>query len=159
MGRLYNLFIGGIDTTAALDIFQITAAAGIPVALHGFELYCSSEIGDAQDELISVSLLRGSSGTTSGSGGFTPTTGSVPLYRADSSASFSYLNRNSTQMSGGTITTLRSFVWDLRVMLVKHWTPETRPIIAPSERLVLRMNSAPADAQSFEGTIFVEELA
>jgi len=159
MGRVYQMFFGAYDYGVQLDLFQFTAAAGIPVAVHGFGMFPYTEIGDGNDQIISLSLLRGSSGTTSGSGGFVPGPGLPPYQPSDSAASFAFLSRNTTLMTGGTITTLRAWVWDFRVPFYKYFTPETRPIIAGSERMVLRMGSAPASVLQQVGYVIAEELA
>jgi hypothetical protein len=38
--------------TAQVDIFEILAASGKPFALLGFELFQTSEVGDAQEEQL-----------------------------------------------------------------------------------------------------------
>lgn len=159
MGRLYTGFIGNTGgTAAAVDLFEITSAAGKGVALHSFWLWPYDGMGF--EKIIGLTLRRGSSNTTAGSGGFSPSFGAVRWSLLDAAASFTFTVRNDTLMSGGTITTLRAWTWDHRVMCNKVFTPETRPVIWNGERLVLRMESAFGwpNTRGWQSSFVVEEL-
>jgi hypothetical protein len=55
--------------TAQIDIFELLAASGKPLVLLGFELGQISEVGDAQEEGLTLVLKRVTGAPTSGSGG------------------------------------------------------------------------------------------
>jgi hypothetical protein len=38
------------------------------------------------------------------------------------------------------------------------WTPETRPVLSPSGRLIVELQTTPADALTMSGTLYFEEI-
>ena len=70
-GRIYSVVFSAVAVSAAQDLFEITPADDKPVEIVGIELGQSSDAGDAADELLQISIIRGF--TTSGSGGTAPT--------------------------------------------------------------------------------------
>lgn len=156
MGRMYAVPIAFTSQTAQVDIFEITAASNKPCLIHSIELQQSTEVGDAQEEQLVLLLKRGTSATTSGSGGSAPTP--VPQDPNDAAAAFTAEVHNTTKMTGGTITTERPWSWNVRQEFVRIFTPETRPKILPGERKTLELATTPADAITIGGTIMVEEL-
>jgi hypothetical protein len=156
MSRFYSVPFAGVAVTAQQDFFEITAAAGKPCIVHSIELEQSTEVGDAQEEGLSVLLKRGTSGTTSGTGGTSPTP--VTVCSSDAAAGLASDVNNTTKMTGGTITTLRAWNWNVRIPFFKVFTPECRPVIAGGERLTVELATTPADSITISGTMLVEEL-
>lgn len=158
MGRMYSVPFTAQAVTTANDLFEITAASGKPCIVHSIEVEQYTEVGDAQEEGLSLTLRRGTSLTTSGSGGSSVTP--VAQISSDASAGFAAEVNNSTVMAvgTGTITTLRAWSWNVRIPFNKVFTPDTAPVIAGGERLVLRLEGAPADSITMNGTIMVEEV-
>lgn len=155
MGRMYSIPFAGVAVSAQQDFFEITAAAGKPVVVHSIEIEQSTEVGDAQEEGLSIKLQRGNSGTTSGSNGTSPTP--VAVCSSDAAAGLTSDVNNTTKMSGGTITLLRAWNWNVRIPFFKVFTPETRPVIAGGERLTVELATTPADSITVSGTMVVEE--
>jgi len=153
---MYSVPFSGVAVTAQQDFFEITAGSGRPVIVHSIEIEQSTEVGDAQEEGLSILMKRASSGTTSGSGGTSPTP--VPVVSTDSSASLVSEVNNTTKVSGGTITLLRAWNWNVRIPFFKVFTPETRPVIVPLERLTVELATTPADSITVSGTMLVEEI-
>lgn len=153
-GRLYTVVFSSVAVTAAQDLFEINAPATAAVIIHDISLSQSTELSDAQEEQLV--LLMKSGQTTSGSGGSTPT--AVPIAIGDSAFGGTCEVNNTTKASAGTIVTHYSWNWNVRGEFLKIFTPEARPIIAPSRRWTLELVNAPADSITMSGTITFEAI-
>ena len=157
MGRIYAVPISGVAVSAQQDIFELTAATGRHCAIHQIILTQSSEVGDAAEEGLLILLRRGTSGTSSGSGGTTPTP--VPRNFNNGAAGFVAEINNTTLMSGGTITTEEAYAWNIRIPFTIIYPPELRPQIAAGiERKTIQLATTPADEITISGTLLVEEF-
>lgn len=154
MGRIYTAVFNNVAVTAAQDLFEIVAPADSVVVVHDLHISQNSDLGDAAEEILRIELTSGH--TTSGSGGSSVTP--VPAQLQDSAFGGTCEANNTTQASGGTIVTHAVWNWNIRVGFDKIWTPETRPVVAPSRRVVVRLPAAPADSVSMSGTITFEEI-
>jgi hypothetical protein len=155
MARQYSVSFTSVAATAAQDLFEITAATGKPVRINGWCISQSTEIKDAEEEGLSILVRRGSSATTSGSGG----TSATPALQdsADSAAGATVEVNNTTRMSGGTITTLEALNWNVRAPFLMIYTPEMKPRITPGDRLTIELATAPADSVTISGTVWFQE--
>ena len=133
MGRIYV----ASDSIAAFagggDIVEIEAPADGIVKLHDFSIHQSST---ETDDSAAIELIRA---TTGGTGGGAIT--ARPLEVGDAAFGGLVDEANSTA-AAGTVTVLYRWGWSALAGLDKVWTPETRPVISPSGRLVLRMVGA-----------------
>lgn len=154
MGKMYSVQFNAVGVTAAQDFFEVTAASTCSVIIHGWELGQASDYGDAQAEGLRLLLVRGH--TTSGSGGSAPTPAALSS-NVTAAASATEAN-NTTIASAGTAVTLFATAWNIQAGHVMWFTPECRPRIAPSERIVLRSPNTPADSITISGTLFFEEI-
>jgi hypothetical protein len=155
MGRIYYVDIAPTAITVAADLVELTPADDKPIVVHGFETFQTTDLGDAQEEIIGLLWVRGH--TTSGSGGLTPTP--RPANPSDAAAGFTVETVNTTQASAGTAVNLPRHGWNVRVACEKVYTPETRPQASQANTtLVLRMAAAPADSLTISGYVIVEEL-
>ncbi len=153
-GVVFAVTFSAVAGTAVQDFFELNAAAGKPLSIHGFNISQNTEEGDAQDELLHVRIRRGQ--TSSGSGGSAPTP--VPLNPSAAASSFTAEANNTTQASGGTIVVLYEDAMNVRAGLPVMFPPELRPKIAGGGRGTLELVDAPADSITFNGTIWVEEI-
>ena len=149
--RMYTATFELVAATAAQDLFEINAPADAVVEVHGFFLSQSSDVGDAASEILNVLVHRGS---TSGSGGSTITP--APLSLGDPAFGGTVEANNTTQSTEGTI--LFSTDWHIAAGLQVWFPPEARPAISPSGRLIIEMQSTPADSLTLSGTVFFSEL-
>jgi hypothetical protein len=158
MGRLYQVPIPFVAQTAQIDFFELTAAAEKPCRIHEIYLANSSDVGDAQEEMLTLKLKRASGSVTSGSGGTAPTP--VPIDPRDTAAGLAAEVNNTTKLvaGGGTITDERLFAWNVRMPFHMIFTPETRPMIVGGEKKVLELTTTPADSITMGGYVLVEEL-
>ena len=151
MGRMYAIVFEEVAVTVVQDLFEIVAAADSVVILHSVVITQSSDAGDAQDEQLSVLFHRGS---TSGSGGSAVTPS--PLSLGDAAFGGTAEANNTTQGTEGTF--LHAEAFNTRAGLQYRPTPEERITISPSARLIIELQTAPADSLTMSGTAIVEEI-
>lgn len=154
MGRIYTAVFNNVAVTAVQDLFEIVAPADSIVVVHDLHISQNSDLGDAAEEILRIELTSGH--TTSGSGGSAPT--AIPAQFQDSAFGGTVEVNNTTQASAGTIVTHYVWNWNIRVGFDKIWTPETRPVIAPSRRMCVELPAAPADSLTMSGSITFEEI-
>lgn len=155
MGRIYYIDIAPTAVTVAADVVEITPADDKPVVIHGFEIFQTTDLGDASEEIIGLLWVRGH--TTSGSGGSAPTP--RPANPNDAAAGFTAETLNTTAASVGTTVNLPRHGWNVRIPTLVIYTPEMRPQASQGNTtLVLRMAAAPADSLTISGWVCVEEL-
>jgi hypothetical protein len=155
MGRKYSVTFENVSVSAAQDLFEITPADDKPLKILGFELAnVGADVGDAQEEMWRIAVIRGH--TTGGSGGSTPTP--VPLDPNDAAAGFAAEVNNTTIASNGTTTTPHATGFNVRIPTPYIYTPEQ--VIKASQAnttIVIRLLSTPTDAVSLSGTLWLEE--
>jgi hypothetical protein len=156
MGRLYSISFVDVAVTAAQDLFEILAPADAVMILHALSISQSSDAGDAESEQLTCSVRRVTGAPTSGSGGSTPTP--APLEQGDAAAGITAEANNTTQLSGGTNTVLWVEAFNVMAGFIFAPTPEMRPVISPSTRLLVELENAPADSLTMSGTLIVEEI-
>jgi hypothetical protein len=150
--RMYAVTFSAVAITVQSDLFEIVVPAAGLVHVHGLVLGQTTDHGDAAAEALQLLVVRGH--TTSGSGGSSATP--APL-NSDYAASGSTAEVNNTTIaSAGTTVTLLADVWNTQAGYQSWWTPEARPRLRGSERLVVRQ-SAPADSITASGTIYFSE--
>lgn len=144
--------------TAQIDIFEIIAASGKPCALLGFEIGQTSEIGDNQEEWLTLLLKNITGAPTSGSGGGTPTF--IAVDSPNSTApGVTIETGNTTKLTGGTSRAISRHPWMVRSQCLYIPVPEARPVFDAGTRLVLELVTTPADSISaVQGWVTVGEL-
>lgn len=152
MGRMYSAVFRNVAVTVVQDLFEINAPATTSVIVHALTITQSSDAGDAESEQLRVIIHRGS---TSGSGGTVPT--ARPLRINDTAFAGTVEANNTTQSTEGVILHAESF--NVMAGLNIVWTPETRPVIAPSGRLIVELETTPADSLTMAGTIYFESVS
>lgn len=158
MGRIYTTKFKAVAVTAAQDLFEILAATGKPIFIHGFTLSQTTEVGDAQEEGLQITTNRGAGSVTSGSGGSTHTPAPVNVDDTASGATVEINNTTIMSVGTGTLTELEAFAWNVRGPFDRWYTPETRPYIKPGDRWTLELETAPADSITMSGTVIFEEV-
>jgi hypothetical protein len=93
MPRIYSAQFNGVAVTAQQDIFEVNVASTKVVKIHSLHLSQSTEVGDAQEEGLSILFKAGA--TTSGSGGTTPT--AVPRALGDAAYAGTVEANNTTK--------------------------------------------------------------
>jgi hypothetical protein len=154
-GRIYTISISGVASpAAAFDFVEINAAANKPVRIRRIRIAQTSE-PTTEEEQLAITVVRGH--TTSGSGGDTTPDGGA-LSVSDSASAFTAETMNTTIASAGTAVNLVEDAWNTRAGYDMAFAPEEAPESINANLLVVR-SSAPADAITIRGTVWVEELA
>lgn len=153
-GRIYAVTFSAVAVSAAQDLFEITPADDKPIEIVGIELGQTSDATDSADELLQISIIRGF--TASGSGGSSATP--APLSPNDAAAGFTAEVNNTTVANTGTTTTQHTGAWNVRAGYI-NWFPEgMRPMASQGNTTIVVRQTAPADAITMSGTLYVREL-
>jgi hypothetical protein len=154
---MYTIVFNDVAVTAIQDLFEALAPADAAMILHKLEISQRTEVGDAQAEMLDISVRRVTGAPTSGSGGTAPTPAPGP---GDSAAGITAEVNNTTQLTGGTNTILAKKEFHVASGLEWLLTPEERALytFSPSTRLLVELETAPADSITMSGTMLVEEV-
>lgn len=154
MGRKYAITFSAVAVTALQDLFELVPADDKPVAIVSLNIGQASDAGDAQDELLQLSIIRGF--TTSGSGGSSPTP--APLSPNDTAAGFTAETNNTTVATTGTTATLFTDCFNVRAGYMMMFPPDARPSANQGNTSLVVRLTLPADSLTMSGTLIVEEL-
>jgi len=153
-GKVYTVVFEGVAVTATQDFFEISPADDRPCEVIGLFLSQYSDVGDAASEILSYSVIRGF--TASGSGGSAATP--RPLDPSDTVA-FSAEVNNTTVANTGTGVVLHRGSFNIAVGEALWLPPGAEwKVTQANTTLVVRLNSAPADSLTMNGTLYVREL-
>jgi len=159
MGRIYSIVYQGTITNAGgdVDLLELLPADDKPVKLRGLLLSQTSEVGDAAEEGLRITIKRLQT-PTSGSGGSSVTPRAMDS--ADSAAGVAAECANTTVATdAGTTQTLVELAWNIRQSPYEMWFPEDRfsPKAKQGEALVVRQETTAADDYSGCFTFWLEE--
>ena len=154
-GRLYSATFTAVAVTAAQDFFEVVPADDKPIDIVGFELGQYSDAGDAQDELLSIAVVRGHTTSGSGGGAFTP----LPVAMSDTAFGGTCEINNTTIASAGTGITLWTGSFNVRAGIEKWFPPDNYLPCSQASGviIVLRLLGAPADSLTMNGTLYFKE--
>lgn len=156
MARCYTVNLSPTAiAVATTDLAELSAADDVPIKIRAIRVWQTSDVGDAQDEVITIQLVRGN--TTSGAGGTAATP--VPKNPKDAAATFVAEVGNTTAASVGTTTIPYSTGWNVRAPLEVIFPEDMMPgTDQGSGFLCLRMAAAPADSITIGCSIDVWEM-
>lgn len=162
MGRIYAVPFNGTLANAGgnADLLNISPADDKPCRLVGWSFGQTSELQDAAEESLRITVRRITGTITDGSGGGAVTMTNVKLKRGHGDAAFTARANDTTvtTQTGGTDVVLEEHAWNVRNSPWVHWIPEEqRPDVVQGERLIVRMESTPADDIAANLTFWVEE--
>jgi hypothetical protein len=140
--------------TAVQDLFAIVSGTNTPTKLAGMHLFQTSDVGDAQEEILRVRIRSGQ--TTVGSGGSAPTP--IPADFRDAAASFTSRINDTTQAVSGTIVVHAELGWNIRIDRDFWLPPGFSFTFQGARRWTVEFPAAPADSLTVGGTLWVEEL-
>lgn len=136
------------------DLFELVPADDRPIELVALFLGNKSEVGDAQDEMLAISIL--SDLTTSSNG--TSTT-PRPLDQRDGAAGFTAETVGSTVATTGTAITVHVDTFNVRAGYQLILPEFMRPKVDQGDTaLYIRMTTAAADDLTLSGTAYIREL-
>jgi hypothetical protein len=151
---MYTASFSGQAETAQVDLLEILVSSADVVIIHEIGISQLADVGDAAEEMLLLQLKSGQ--TTTGSGG--NTTDIEKVEQGDPTSGTVVKDTNTTKATGGTIITHYDWYWNVRIPFQMVWTPETRPVLAPSRRATLELATTPADEITFGGYIVFEEI-
>lgn len=160
MARIYAVPYTGTLTNAGgdSDLLEVLPADDKPVMLRGWIIGQTSEVGDAAEESVRLTVYRMAATVTSGSGGSAVTP--VPLDSADAAAGLAAECNNTTvATTSGAATIVMELAWNERATPFEFWFPDERfcPIAKQGEALVVRCQTTVADDLTLAMTFFVQE--
>lgn len=161
MGRIYTVpFASGTVTNAGgnADLWELTPADDKPIHIVGIRLGQTSEVADAAEEAVNISIIHLGATVTSGNGSaVTPVPVDVQVAAAAGFAA--EINGATVATSSGTSTVVEELCWNLRNSPMEIWYPDPRfaPTARQATALVIRLNTTVADDITFAGTVWVEE--
>jgi hypothetical protein len=148
-----TITVSGIAVTTANDLMQFTVASNRPVTVCGLSVVQSSDVGDAQDEVLRVGFYRGvTAGTTGGSAGT-----AAAMQQGGPTPGVGSANANWTNPStGGTLVAINGF--NIRAGL-EWWFPELlRPYCTNAAAIQsFRLLAAPADSLTLDVCVYLME--
>ena len=153
---MYTAQADGEAIAAAGDMLEVLAPSDAVLVLHALYISQSTEAGDSASEQVTVSLNRVTGAPTSGSGGTSVTP--VALEGGAAASGSTVEANNTTDLTGGTTAIIHTESFNVMNGLALVWTPETRPVISPSTRFLLKLTSTPADSITFDYTLYFDEV-
>jgi hypothetical protein len=161
VARQYTVGFENVAITAVQDLFNLTPAADKPIRLCGLTL-CNvggaADAGDAQEELLRLSIRRMAATVTNGTGGTTPTP--QPKDPNDAAAGVTARANDATTRATttGTNTLWLPDGWNVRIPYTMWFDPDFRLEAAgTAQRIIIGLDTAPADSLAVSGCAFVEE--
>lgn len=159
MSRFYRVPYTGTITAAGgdTDLIALTPADDKPIRLVGWIIGQTSEVGDAAEENLRITVRHMTATVTvTGGTGVTP----VPNRPGTDTAAGFTATANSTTVAttSGTGTIAEELAWNERNTPWERWIPEElRPRAAQGEYLIIRQETTVADDYTIGLTFLVEE--
>jgi len=164
MPRMYRVPYTGTLTAAGTDsdLLSLQPADDKPVRLCGWIIGQTSEVGDAAEENLRITVRHMTATVTIGSGGSAVTPAANRPGTSDVVAAGFTARCNDTTVSTTSVTStiMEELAWNERNVPWERWIPEEqRPVAFQGEVLIVRSETTPADDLTIGMTFFVEELA
>lgn len=160
MGDIFTVpFTATVTNTGGnADLWEIIPADDLPCKIRGIRLGQTSEVGDAAEEGLRISIIRMTATVTSGSGGSSGAPENVA--KSGQTPGFSSETNNATvATTSGDTEIIEELSWNVRNSPFEIWYPD--PAFAPKaiqgQALLVRMQTTPADDFTFAGTLWIEE--
>jgi hypothetical protein len=142
-------------SAANVDLAELNAHATKPLILLEVNLYQSTELGDAAEEQLKLTIKTGH--TSSGSGG-NASTNAPATDRGAAVSGFGFETFNTTPASGGTIVTSMNLGWNVRGPLEKVFSEYSQVLLPAAGRMVLAIDGTPTDSITIGGYLVVQEV-
>lgn len=152
MGFFYTASQDAQAISTAVDLLHMTVASDKPVELWGFDIANTTDLGDANEEVLRIGIY---SGVTGGGGGSALT--EVALHENGPTAGTAVVGQATASTSG---TLRKTIYWNVR-QAGPAWiaTPETViRISAAADPIAFRLLAAPADSITLSYEVLWKEL-
>lgn len=159
--RIYTVPFDNVAITAAdgdVDLWELIPADDRPIVLLSFRLRQTTRQGDAQEEMLRWSLVRGNTttagGALTGGGAVTP----VRVLGTDATAGFTSNVMMGTPASTAG-STVEGDVFNIRIGIDYLPSPEERVVASQADsRLCVRLLEAVSATMNFSGVAKVAEI-
>jgi hypothetical protein len=138
--------------TTATDVFELTCPSTCRAEFLMMELGQTTDLGDAQEEVLRIGLYRGATAGATG----TALTEQPFADSNDGPAEATVVANRGTASTGGTL--LQIITWNIRIPTQWIWIPEMRPVTEISTVSTFRLLTAPTDSITISGTLIWREL-
>ncbi len=155
-GNVYTVQFENVAISVVQDLFEILAPSDACLMIMALGFGQTSDVGDAEEEILRSTLRMVSGAPTSGSGGSTPTPRPTNLGAVASGATVEA--NNTTQLTGGTNVVLQPVALNIRIPEQIIEIPEGRYWISPSTRFLWELESVGGDALSCNGFVKYQEF-
>jgi hypothetical protein len=139
--------------TAQFDAIELVEAGSGLLKINRVCLWQTTDLGDAQEEVLRVEWVRGHA--TTGSGGQTTVVTASNSSQAAAITTAKLLN--TTIASTGTPLSLAPMGWNIRIPLDILYPPGMEMLVRNGERIVFRV-AAPADSITVNASCLIEEF-
>jgi hypothetical protein len=153
MGRVYEVQFNNISVSAVQDLISIQSTSGMALKLLEVVL---GQITATTVESLRLTFKRFSGAYSIGSGGTAPTPAKHNF--GDPAAVATSRVNDTTQTTGGTSVTVRADIYNEINGYQYLAIPDKEIIIAPSQALIISLDTAPAAARTMSGSLTFEEL-
>ena len=160
MGRIYVVPFTAVITNAGgnVDLWELLPGDDQPIWIRGICLGQITEVQDANEEGLRISVLRLLATITGGSGGVAGAP--EEMNRSAQSPSFSSETNNATvATTSGATEIMDEIGWNNRNTPYERWYPDKdfAPGALEGEGLFVRQETTLVDDMTFVGNIWVEE--
>lgn len=139
--------------TTAVDLLHITVAAEVPVRLWGFDIGNTTDLGDAQEEVLRIGIYRGVTGGATGAA-----LTEVSLHDRAPAATVAVLGQAAASTGGTLIKTIQ---WNVR-QAGPAWiatVPDAAIRVSnTNDPVAIRLLAAPVDSITLGYEVLWEEL-
>ncbi len=158
-GVYYVPYTGTLaNASGDTDLFELTPGDDKPILLRGLLLGQTSEVADAAEEAIRITIYRLPATVTSGNGtSVTP----VAIDSAQSAAGFTAeANGGTVATTSGSAAIIAEFAWNLRSSPLELVWPndDEAPKVRQTEALIVRCQTTVADDVTIAITAIVKEV-
>lgn len=139
--------------TTAVDLMHGTVAADVPVRLWGFDIANTTDLGDANEEVLRVGIFTGVTGGATGAA-----LTEVPVHDRGPTATAAWLGQAAAS-TGGTLR--KTIYWNVR-QAGPAWIAQTESasirVSAANDPIAIRLLAAPADSITLSYEVLWQEL-
>jgi hypothetical protein len=151
----YSFSATSLSSGGPNDVFCVTAPSNSRLLVRELILGQTSDFGDAQAEVLSVTMLAKS---TAIGGGSVITAVNKHLYTtAGVAAGSSVTGPSTTLASTASAVLFRADTWNVAAGYRYYPVPDERPVIGLSQRFVVRI-STPNDGLTANGTLVLQQI-
>lgn len=156
MSGIYTVPFSFTGADGTMDLCALVAHASKQCALLGFEIGQISDVGDAAEEIVAISVHSGFTAAGSGGSAVTPS----PLDPVGAPASgFTARMADTTPANTGTSTAHYEYTWNVRQALNVTYPPEWQIVFGAGRRVCISLSvAAPADSLTTRGYAVVQEI-